>query len=80
MTGESTNLTANNFGKLDNARFTPGDKQAGRVFIKNRINIDERPHVVDDKSRMSDWEIDLVIGNGHDCRAQNEFYRFDTCR
>jgi IS30 family transposase len=41
------------------------DKQAGRGFIKNRINIDERPHVVDDKSRMGDWKIDLVIGKGH---------------
>jgi IS30 family transposase len=34
-------------------------------FIKNRISNDERPHVVDDKSRMCDWEIDLVIGKGH---------------
>jgi IS30 family transposase len=41
------------------------DKQAGRGFIKNRISIDERPHVVDDKSRIGDWEIDLVIGKGH---------------
>jgi IS30 family transposase len=41
------------------------EKQAGRGFIKNRISIDERPHVVDDKSRMGDWEIDLVIGKGH---------------
>jgi IS30 family transposase len=41
------------------------DKQAGRGFIKNRISIDERPHVVDDKSRVGDWEIDLVIGKGH---------------
>jgi len=24
MTGEITGITANNFGKLDNARFTPG--------------------------------------------------------
>jgi IS30 family transposase len=41
------------------------DKQAGRGFIKNRISIDERPDVVDDKSRVGDWEIDLVIGKGH---------------
>ncbi|WP_297824025.1 hypothetical protein [uncultured Paraglaciecola sp.] len=40
------------------------DKQAGRGFIKNRISIDERPPVVDDKSRIGDWEIDLVIGKG----------------
>jgi IS30 family transposase len=41
------------------------DKQAGRGFIKNRVSIDERPQVVDDKSRVGDWEIDLVIGKGH---------------
>ena len=41
------------------------DKQAGRGFIKNRISIDKRPHIVDDKCRIGDWEIDLVIGKGH---------------
>lgn len=41
------------------------DKQAGRGFIKNRVSIDERPSVVEDKSRVGDWEIDLVIGKGH---------------
>jgi len=39
--------------------------QAGRGFIKNRVSIDERPKEVDDKSRIGDWEIDLVIGKGH---------------
>ena len=59
------------------------DKQAGRGFIKSRISIDERPDVVDDKCRVGDWEIDLVIGKGrtgHDCRAENELYRFNTNR
>jgi IS30 family transposase len=40
-------------------------KQAGRGFIKNRIGIEERPEVVDKKSRVGDWEIDLVIGKSH---------------
>lgn len=40
-------------------------KQAGRGCIKNRVSIDERPAIVDDKSRIGDWEIDLVIGKGH---------------
>ena len=39
--------------------------QAGRGFIQNRISIDERPGVVDKKSRIGDWDIDLVIGKGH---------------
>jgi len=42
-----------------------GKKQAGRGCIKNRVSIDERPTIVDDKSRIGDWEIDLVIGKGH---------------
>jgi len=39
--------------------------QAGRGHIKNRVSIDQRPAIVDDKSRVGDWEIDLVIGKGH---------------
>jgi IS30 family transposase len=36
-----------------------------RGQIKNRISIDDRPGIVDDKSRIADWEIDTVIGKGH---------------
>ena len=36
-----------------------------RGQIKNRISIDERPEVVDDKMRIGDWQIDTVIGKGH---------------
>jgi IS30 family transposase len=36
-----------------------------RGQIKNRVSIDDRPGVVDDKSRIGDWEIDTVIGKGH---------------
>ncbi len=42
-----------------------GKSQAGRGHIKNRISIDERPAVVDERSRIGDWEIDLIIGKGH---------------
>jgi hypothetical protein len=41
------------------------DKQAGQGFIKSRVSIDERPSIVDTRSRVGDWEIDLVIGKGH---------------
>jgi IS30 family transposase len=34
-------------------------------LFKNRISNDEWPHVVDDKNRMGEWEIDRVIGKGH---------------
>jgi len=36
-----------------------------RGQIKGRVSIDERPAVVDEKSRVGDWEIDTVIGKGH---------------
>ena len=40
-------------------------KMAGRGYIKNRVGIEERPAIVDEKGRLGDWEIDLVIGKGH---------------
>jgi len=36
-----------------------------RGQICNRISIDERPEIVDDKIRLGDWEADTVIGKGH---------------
>jgi len=36
-----------------------------RGQIKNRVSIDERPKVVEEKSRIGDWEIDLIIGKHH---------------
>lgn len=33
--------------------------------IKNRVMIDERPAIVDDKQRLGDWEIDTIIGKQH---------------
>lgn len=39
------------------------DKRRGT--IKNRIGIDERPVIVEQKSRIGDWEGDTVIGKNH---------------
>ena len=36
-----------------------------RGQIPNRISIDERPSIVDEKRRIGDWEIDTVIGKNH---------------
>ena len=36
-----------------------------RGQIRNRIFIDDRPKIVDEKSRIGDWEIDTVIGKNH---------------
>jgi IS30 family transposase len=39
--------------------------KTSRGQIKNRVSIDERPAIVDSKIRVGDWEIDTVIGKGH---------------
>ena len=36
-----------------------------RGQIKNRVMIDERPKIVDEKTRIGDWEVDTVIGKNH---------------
>ena len=36
-----------------------------RGQIKNRISIDFRPKIVEDKSRIGDWEVDTIIGRNH---------------
>jgi IS30 family transposase len=49
-------------GKKYNKR---GSKQAGRGLIPNRIDIKERPEIVDRKERFGDFEIDTIIGKNH---------------
>jgi transposase, IS30 family len=39
---------------------------AGRGLIPNRVDIDERPKIVDEKQRIGDWELDTIIGKNHD--------------
>jgi IS30 family transposase len=36
-----------------------------RGQIRNRVGIDDRPVIVDEKTRLGDWEIDTVIGKNH---------------
>ena len=36
-----------------------------RGQIKDRVSIDERPEVVDNKDRIGDWEVDTIIGRNH---------------
>ncbi len=38
---------------------------SGRGCIPNRIDISQRPAIVEQKARIGDWEIDTVIGAGH---------------
>ena len=37
-------------------------KADARGQIKDRVSIDQRPAIVEEKSRIGDWEIDLVLG------------------
>ena len=54
-------------GKKPNWR---GDRHAGRGVIPGRVDgggspaVSERPAIVDDKSRVGDWEVDTVVGAG----------------
>ena len=47
------------FGKR---RCKGGKRKAGRSMIPNRVDITERPDVVDLRSRVGDWEGDTVFG------------------
>ena len=49
-------------GKKYNKR---GNTHAGRGYIPNRIDIEERPSIVDLKQRFGDLGIDTVIGSNH---------------
>jgi IS30 family transposase len=49
-------------GKRYNKR---ASKNAGRGLIPNRIDISERPAIVERKTRVGDWEGDTVAGAGH---------------
>ena len=39
-------------------------KKAGRGCIPNRVDISERPEIIEKKSRVGDWEGDTVISTG----------------
>ncbi len=38
-------------------------KMAYKGSIPNRISIDERPSIVEEKKRIGDWEVDLMMGS-----------------
>ena len=49
-------------GKQPNWR---GGRPAGRGQIPGRVDIAERPLIVEAKGRIGDWELDLIIGVKH---------------
>jgi len=42
-----------------------GAAKDSRGIIKDRVNISQRPAIVDEKTRMGDLEIDTIIGKNH---------------
>jgi IS30 family transposase len=40
-------------------------KNAGRGLIPNRVDIDQRPQIVDLKTRLGDVELDTIVGANH---------------
>jgi len=49
-------------GKKRKKRYGKNDR---RGQIKERVSIDERPEVVNNKERIGDWECDTIIGKNH---------------
>ncbi|MFK7826885.1 MAG: hypothetical protein AB8G05_22270, partial [Oligoflexales bacterium] len=49
------------------------EKKDKRGKIKNRVGIENRPEIVDLKTRKGDWEGDLIIGKNH----QQAFVNYD---
>lgn len=35
-----------------------------RGHLRNRVSIEERPSIVEDRTRLGDWELDTIIGKG----------------
>lgn len=42
-----------------------GSQYRSRGIIPDRIDIDQRPDIVDQKIRVGDWELDTIIGKNH---------------
>jgi len=42
-----------------------GSRTGSDKGIPNRVDIDERPEVVNQRERLGDWEADTMIGKGH---------------
>ena len=49
--------------KVRRKRYASGQERRGT--LKNRVCIEQRPAIVDARSRMGDWEGDTVVGKGH---------------
>ena len=60
--GGKLHLHLRHSGKKYNKR---KNNNSGRGLIPNRVDIDQRPAIVAEKSRIGDWEADTIIGANH---------------
>lgn len=44
---------------------TPGGGGNRRGTISNHRSIEERPQIVEERSRIGDWEVDLILEKEH---------------
>ncbi|VAX16846.1 Mobile element protein [hydrothermal vent metagenome] len=42
-----------------------GKHKNPKIIIKNKVSIDERPEIINNKERYGDWEIDTIIGKNN---------------
>jgi IS30 family transposase len=49
--------------KVRRKRYASGQERRGT--LKNRVSIEQRPAIVDARSRIGDWEGDTIVGKGH---------------
>jgi len=42
-----------------------GKHKNRREIIKNKVSIDQRPDIINNKERFGDWEIDTIVGKNH---------------
>ena len=42
-----------------------GSSKSKNCCIPRRVDIDQRPKIVDLKQRVGDWEVDTIVGKGH---------------
>jgi len=62
LNGGSLYKELRHHGKKYNKR---GSGKGGRGCIPGRVDISERPLIVEEKNRIGDWEIDTIIGKEH---------------
>jgi len=36
-----------------------------RGQLPNRVSIEERPAIVEQRQQIGDWEVDTIVGKGH---------------